>query len=79
MYICDVKIVKHITKLILFLIGVFPIYLILLVGWVGIFGIPDGDIERFMNRPPGTLVWISLFLSWLVIYRIKIIDRFFKK
>ena len=70
-------IVKQIIKLILFLIGVLPIYSILLIGWVGIFGIPDGDIERF--RPPGTLVWISLFLSWVVIYRIKIIDRFFKK
>ena len=67
------KIVKFIIKFILFWIVLFVIYAILMGVWVGIYS-PENII-----RPPGILTILSLFISWFIVFKKKIIDRFLDK
>ena len=67
------KFVKFIIKFLLFWILLFVIYAILLGVWVGSFS-PEN-----ITRPPAILTILSLFISWFVVFKKKIIDRFLEK
>ena len=67
------KFVKFIIKFLLFWILLFVIYAILMGVWVGIFS-PEN-----ITKPPAILTILSLFISWFVVFKKKIIDRFLEK
>lgn len=67
------KFVKFIIKFLLFWILLFVIYAILMGVWAGIFS-PEN-----ITRPPAILTILSLFISWFVVFKKKIIDRFLEK
>ena len=66
------KAVKFISKLALFFVILFIVFAILMGLWAELFNPTN------IGRPPSYIAIISLLVGWFVVYKKKIIDKYFE-
>ena len=63
------KFLKFTIKISLFILLIFIVFGILMSIWVGVFN-PSN-----VTRPPGIITLLSIFISWILIYRVKVLEK----